>query len=482
MLTEALVRLAADTQSGPPTGGRMAQRLVDLARSRYLRWTWPLAIVLLLLAGSSGCEGEFQQALPPATQAPAPASSPVPTLPVQTSGGEVRSDRQRNDSPRASAGDLKALVQGNNTFAFELYRELSDGQGNLFFSPFSISQALAMTLAGARGETERQMTNTLHYELPQSALHPSFNALDRELASRGRGLQVEGNQFFELNIANAIWGQQGYEFLPEFLDVLAENYGAGLRPVDFAGAPEESRVKINDWVSSETQDKIINLLQPGAVNRRTRLVLTNAIYFHASWQWPFDKRLTRELPFHLAEGGMVEVPMMTETSGKFYGYVKGNGYQAVDVPYSSGEMSMTILLPDEGTFGEFEDSLNAQVLDRIVDDIEIGHITLTMPLFELESEFSLDQTLSEMGMPDAFGAEADFSGMTGTRELWVSKVVHKAFVSVDEEGTEAAAATAVVVLESEPTLVTVDRPFIFLIRDRATGAVLFLGRVMNPKP
>ena len=459
----------------------MVRRLVDLTRSRYLRWIWPLAIALLLLAGSSGCEGESKQAVPTATQAPSPASSPVPTLPVQASGGEVRSDRERNDSPRAPARDLKALAQGNNTFALDLYRELSHGQGNLFYSPFSISQALAMAFAGARGETERQMANTLHYELPQSALHPSFNALDRELASRGRDLQVEENQFFELNIANAMWGQQGYEFLPDFLDVLAENYGAGLRPVDFAGAPEESRVKINDWISEETQDKIRDLLPFGAVDRLTRLVLTNAIYFNASWQWPFDKRLTRELPFHLAGGGMVEVPMMTETSRDFYGYVKGNGYQAVDVPYSSGEMSMTILLPDQGTFGEFEDSLNAQVLDRIFDDIEIGNITLTMPLFELESEFSLDQTLADMGMPDAFGAGADLSGMTGTRELWISEVVHKAFVSVDEEGTEAAASTAAVFLESEPLMVTVDRPFIFLIRDRDTGTVLFLGRVMNPK-
>ena len=200
-----------------------------------------MAIALLLLAGSSGCEGESQQALSPAMQTPSPESSLVPTLPVQTAGREVRSDRQRNDSPRASAGDLKALVQGNNTFALNLYGTLSNGEGNLFFSPFSISQALAMTLAGARGETERQMTNTLHYELPQSRLHPSFNALDRELASRGRGLQVEENQFFELNIANAMWGQQDYEFLPEFLDVLAENYGAGLRPLDFAGAPGGSQ-------------------------------------------------------------------------------------------------------------------------------------------------------------------------------------------------------------------------------------------------
>ena len=439
-----------------------------------------MAIALLLLAGSSGCEGESQQAVPPATQALSPASSPVPTLPVQTTGREVRSDRERNDSPRASARDLKELVQGNNAFAIDLYRELSNGQGNLFYSPFSISQVLAMAFAGARGETELQMMNILHYELPQSALHPSFNALDREFASRGQGLQFEENQFFELTIASAMWGQQGYEFLPDFLDVLAENYGAGLRLQDFAGAPEESRVRINDWVSSETQDKIRDLLPPGVVNSLTRLVLTNAIYFNASWLWPFDKQLTHERPFHLVGGGMVEVPMMAETSRKFYGFAQGEGYQAVHVPYSLGEISMTILLPDEGTFGEFEDSLNAQVLDRIFDEIEIGNITLTMPLFELESEFGLDQTLAGMGMPNAFGAGADFSGMTGTKALWISEVVHKAFVSVDEEGTEAAAATAVVFLESEPLLVTVDRPFIFLIRDRATGTILFVGRVMNP--
>ena len=458
----------------------MPRRLVHLTQSSHLRWTWLLAIAILLLAGPSGCEGESQQAAPAATQAPSTASSPGPALRAQTTDQEVRSNRERNDSPRASARDLKTLAQGNNAFVLDLYRELSKAQGNIFLSPFSISQVLAMAFAGARGETELQMANTLHYELPQSALHPSFNALDRELASRGRDLQAEENQFFELNIANAIWGQQGYEFLPDFLDMLAEDYGAGLRPLDFADAPEESRVKINDWVSEETHDKITDLLPPGAVNRLTRLVLTNAIYFNASWQWPFDKGLTRELPFHLAGGGMVEAPMMTETSRDFYGYVRGNGYQAVDVPYSSGEMSMTILLPDQGTFREFEDSLNAQVLDRIFDGLEIGNITLTMPLFELESEFSLNQTLAEMGMPDAFGAGADFSGMTGNRELWISEAVHKAFVSVDEKGTEAAASTVVVVRESEPLQVTVNRPFIFFIRDRATGTILFAGRVMNP--
>ena len=464
----------------------MVRRFAAASWSKTLRWVWTLAIALLLLAGCPGCEGESQQAVSPATQALSPASPLVPTLPVQTTGREVRSDRERNDSPRASAHDLKELVQGNNAFAIDLYRELSNGQGNLFYSPFSISQVLAMAFAGARNETERQMMTTLHYELPQGRLHPSFNALDLELASRGKGLEGEENQLFQLNISNAIWGQQGYEFLPDFLGVLAEHYGAGLRPLDFAGAPEESRVKINDWVSDETEGKIEDLLPLGTIDSFTRLVLTNAIYFNASWYWPFDQRLTQERPFHLAGGGRVEVPMMAETSKSFYGHAKGKGYQAVDVPYFRREMSMTILLPDAGTFREFEDSLNAEVVSRILDDIEIEYVTLTMPLFEFESEFSLGETLDGLGMPDAFGPSADFSGMTGNRELSISKVVHKAFVSVDETGTEAAAATGVIATVSRPSKdpipVTVDRPFIFLIRDTATGTVLFLGRVMNPKP
>ena len=311
----------------------MARSFASTTGSRILQGTWPLAVVLLLLTVIAGCTGASQTANPPTTRTPTPATSPAAILPTPTTernpgptdGGtaslqatkptpaleipsptpakEVRSERERNGSPQASAWELRTLAQGNNTFAFDLYRALSDGEGNLFFSPFSISQALAMTLAGAKDETERQMMNTLHYELPQARLHPSFNALDRELASRGRSLQGEESQFFQLNIANAIWGQHGYEFLPDFLAVLAENYGAGLRPLDFARTPEESKVKINDWVSEETQHKIRDLLPPETVDSFTRLVLTNAIYFNASWTWPFDKGLTRERPFHLAEGG-----------------------------------------------------------------------------------------------------------------------------------------------------------------------------------
>ena len=295
----------------------------------------------------------------------------------------------------------------------------------------------------------------------------------------------EAGQYFRLNIANAVWGQEGYHFLPDFLDVLAEHYGAGMMPTDFTGAPDESRIRINNWVAEETSGKVKDLLPPGIIERSTRLVLTNAIYFNASWLWPFSPKDTEMRPFHLSGGDTVSVPMMTETAKDFYGYARGDGYQAVDLPYSWGDLSMTILLPDEGRLEEFEGSLDSEMLDRITDEIDIEYITITMPLFEFESEFDLSDTLAGMGMPDPFGAEADFSGMTGSRDLWIRAVVHKAFVSVDEKGTEAAA-TGVVTLESgvskEPIAVTVDWPFVFLIRDTGTGSVLFLGRVSNPHP
>ena len=456
-----------------------------------LRGIWLAVAALVVLTAISGCGAETPAAVPPATLAPTSAALTNLAPPAPTAVDVLRSDRNRS-APAVGAADLDELVRGNNAFAFDLYRTLSDGEGNLFFSPFSISQALAMTSAGARGETLRQMEATLHHRVVQSSLHPAFNALDRILASRGQepggtpNDAGEDSQYFRLNIANAVWGQDGYHFLPDFLDLLAEHYGAGMMVVDFVGAPGESRVRINDWVAEETEGKVKDLLAPGVINRSTRLVLTSAIYFNASWLWQFNPRDTEVRPFHLAGGGTVTVPMMTETTKEFYGYARGDGYQAVDVPYSWGELSMTILLPDQGELEEFEGSLDSEMLNRIVDDIEIDYITLTMPLFEFESEFSLGDTLAGMGMPDAFDGGADFSGMTGSRDLWISGVVHKAFVSVDEEGTEAAAATGVAMAMSgpskEPIEVTVDRPFIFLIRDTGTGTVLFLGRVTNPDP
>ncbi|HEY55224.1 MAG TPA: serpin family protein [Dehalococcoidia bacterium] len=402
---------------------------------------------------------------------------------AQPVAGEViQSDKERETSPDVSGADLATLVEGNSAFAFNLYQALRGEEGNLFYSPHSLSLALAMTYAGARGETEQQMADTLGFILPQNQLHPAFNSLDLELARRGEGAQGNDGEGFRLNIVNAIWGQKDYEFLSEFLDLLAENYGAGLRVLDFISQPEQSRITINNWVSDQTEGRIEDLIPQGLIDALTRLVLTNAIYFNASWQYPFPEDMTENGPFFLLDGGEVTVPMMRQAES--FGYAEGSGYQAVELLYDGGELSMVILLPQAGDFEAFEESLDAQQVAEIIGNLELRQVALAMPKFEFESEFSLGQTLSAMGMPIAFSSAADFSGMTGNRELFIAEVVHKAFVSVDEAGTEAAAASAVVMPLSippeTPVEVTIDRPFIFLIQDIETGAILFVGRVVNP--
>ena len=440
-------------------------------------------LLIILMAAAAGCDDAGSQTAPGAT----PTATPEPTPAVPTGAAELRSRKDRSD-PSATDGELADLVSGNSAFAFDLYRALGAKEGNLFYSPYSISLALAMTYAGARGETESQMADTLHYRLAQDRLHPAFNALDLELASRGGGARGKAGQGFRLNIANAVWGQEGHDFVAPFLDLLAENYGGGVRPMDFRQAPEESRVTINDWVAERTEDRVKDLIPRGVIDSLTRLVLTNAIYFNAAWLHPFEESSTRPRPFHLLDASSINVPMMRTTAE--FGYAKGDGYQAVDLPYHGHDLSMTILLPDRGRFREFEESLDAALVSRIVEEIKDRRVELTMPIFEFESQFRMTDTLKGMGMPRAFDRQkSNFSGMDGRSCLagehpclHVKDVIHKAFVSVDEEGTEAAAATAVEVgPESLPPPaeigVTVDRPFILLIRDRATGAILFVGRV-----
>jgi serpin B len=402
----------------------------------------------------------------------------------RAAGGEVlQSEKPRDTAPEVSASDLTSLVAGNSAFAFDLYQQLKDKEGNLFYSPYSISLALAMTYGGARTETEEQMADALRFSLPQNRLHPAFNALALALDSRGEGAQGKDGEGFRLNIVNAIWGQQDYPFLGDFLDLLAVNYGAGLRVLDFIGATEESRVTINDWVSDQTEGRIKDLIPAGAITTITRLVLTNAIYFNAAWEYPFEKDMTEDGIFYRLDGSEVTVPMMSQK--ETFGYGEGDGYQAVELPYDGNELSMVILLPASGRFGAFEEALDAAQVDGIIGGMEHRQVILTMPKFEFDSSFSLKEALSAMGMPLAFSEMADFSGMTGNRDLFIMDVVHKAFVSVDEEGTEAAAATAVIMGEtamppSEAVEVTIDRPFIFLIRDIETGAILFVGRTLDP--
>ncbi len=397
----------------------------------------------------------------------------------------VQSDKNRITSPVVIKTDLEILSDGNNTFAVDLYRALKDTTGNLFYSPYSISSALAMTYAGARGETEKQMGDTLHFTLLhlQERLHPAFNSVSLALASRGQESAVQDKKGFILKNANALWGQTDYKFVPAFLDILAENYGAGIRTLDFLHAAEDSRLTINKWVSEQTENRIQDLLPKGSIDSLTRLVLTNAVYFKASWFYQFDENNTSNGQFNLLDNNQVTVPMMKQT--ETFSYTDGNGYQAIELLYRGMKLSMVILLPEKGQFEKFENSLEYPQLQNIISDLNNQKVILTMPKFKFTSEFKLKQTLTDMGMPLAFSSGADFSGMIEEgEENWISDVIHKAFVAVNEEGTEAAAATGVMIVgaaaPAKPIEFTMDRPFIFLIRDIETNTTLFMGRVLNP--
>lgn len=330
------------------------------------------------------------------------------------SGEVLKSEKPRITSPMVNSADLATLVDGNSTFAFSLYQALKNGEGNLFYSPYSISLALAMTYSGARGETAQQMANALRFTLPQNNLHPAFNSLDMELARRGEGAKGKDEKGFRLNIVNAIWGQKGYTFLTDFLDILGQNYGAGLRTLDFKNASEDSRLIINKWVSDQTENRIKDLIAQGAINAATRLVLTNAIYFNAAWQYPFKEDSTNKNgTFNLLDGNKVMVPMMKETES--LSYAEGTGYQAVELPYDGRQLSMIILSPQQKDFKTFENSLSYTQVASIIKDLKPRLVALSMPRFEYDSSFGLNKTLAGMGMPIAFTEDADFSGMTGKK-------------------------------------------------------------------
>jgi serpin B len=397
--------------------------------------------------------------------------------------GIAQSNISRETSPSVPKSDVQSLVSGNNTFALDLYQSLAKQNGNLIYSPFSISLALAMTYAGARGETESQMTDTLHFTLGQNSTHPAFNAIDLKLAQSAESMK--NNQVaMQLNIANAVWAEQTYPFQQDFLDTIALNYGAGIRLADFVNQYEPTRKEINSWVEDQTNEKIKNLLAKGTLNSATRMVLVNAIYFKADWWTTFDPGKTYDAPFHLLDGSEAQVKMMSNDLNGIP-YTSADGYQAVELPYAGGTAAMDILIPDEGKFPEFESSLNTDKLSEILKAMQPASVQLGLPKFKFSNEFSLPDQLSALGMTDAFDPNlADFSGMTGNRDLFISDVVHKAFVAVDEKGTEAAAATAAIMqLAMAPVsqiMLTIDRPFIFVIRDTVSGQILFMGRVVNP--
>ena len=379
----------------------------------------------------------------------------------------------------SQAGDEKALAGGNNEFAIELYKVLSKNSGNLFFSPSSISTALAMTYAGARKKTAEEMARVLHFTLKGAALHQAFGAMIKKMNEAGQ----KGT--YSLSIANRLWGQKGCAFLPEFVNEKKTYYNAPIELLDFAGGTEKSRLTINGWVEKMTSGKIQDLLQAGIITRDTRLVLTNAIYFRANWEKEFKKDMTAKEPFFVSAQDKREVDMMHKQGEKLR-YAKTEDAALLELPYKGSELSMVVLLPDKiDGLRKLEDSLTTEKLDTMLQSLSRHGISVSFPRFKTSAELVLNETLSALGMKDAFNSGvADFSGMTGDKTLAISTVVHKAFVAVDEEGTEAAAATAVVMYRGgacpENIPFRVDHPFIFLIRDNHTGSILFMGRIVDP--
>jgi serpin B len=422
-----------------------------------------LAVTIVL---ATGCSVQVDVKKP----RPSVVTKPVPAAPAKLLPPLVRAP--------ATKADVASVAEGNNAFAFDLYAKLKTEEGNLIFSPYSISTALAMTYAGARGETAAEMKKTLRFALSQEKLHPAMADLVDDLNARG------GKDAYELVVANRLWGQAGYSFLAPFIALNRTYYGAGLEQVNFKTATEAARKTINTWVEDKTRDKIQELLKPGILTDLTRLVLTNAIYFKGNWASQFKKERTADAPFHVTPDKSVDVPTMRQTAK--FGYTETQDMQVLEMPYIGDDLSMTILLPKKADgLGKVEASLSAATLKTWVARLRKQKVGVFLPRFKMEFSVGLVDTLEAMGMPRAFDpSRADFSGMDGTRALSITAVIHKAFVDVNEEGTEAAAATAVVMglrsAPSRPIIFNADRPFIFLIRDRVTGSVLFIGRVTDP--
>ncbi len=376
------------------------------------------------------------------------------------------------------AGAEDSVVPGNTAFALDLYAQLRAGEGNLFCSPYSVSTALAMTYGGARGETEQQMARVLHFGPGQERLHPAFAALAAGL----KAVQETGK--VKLSVANALWPQQDYRFLPAYLELCKTHYGTTVTPLDYVRAAEPARQTINTWVEAQTNRKLTNLIQPGILDALTRLVLVNAIYFKGDWASPFKADLTRPAPFRVSAAKSVEAPLMCQQ--REFGYSETDTHQVLAMPYAGGALSMLVLLPrGNGGVSALESALTAEILADLIGGLRRREVQVFLPKFKLTAQFSLGGKLAALGMPDAFApGKADFSGMDGSRELFIGAVIHKAFVEVNEEGTEAAAATAVVMkLRSMPRPVPVfraDHPFLFLIRENSSGSILFLGRLADP--
>ncbi len=381
-------------------------------------------------------------------------------------------------SKGAQSKGVEAIVKSNNQFALDLYAQLQKNEGNLFFSPSSISMALAMTYAGAEGQTAKEIATTLRFTLPQEEVHSAF-------ASLLAGLNAPERSAYQLRIANRLWGQTGYGFLPAYVAVTGNKYNAELAQLDFRSEADQSRRKINSWVEMQTDGKIKDLLPSGAVNSLTRLVLTNAIYFKGKWEHQFDENATKNAPFTLTSGQTIKTPLMSQK--KTFKYGEAADLQLLEMSYQGDDLAMLILLPKkiDGLSG-LERQLSHETLQKWSSGMRKQEVLTSIPKFRMTEQLMLNSLLSDLGMPSAFvPGQANFAKMNGRKDLFLNSAVHKAFVEVNEEGTEAAAATGLVVgitsVPPKPVLFRADHPFVFMIKDQRTGVILFMGRVENPQ-
>jgi serpin B len=370
--------------------------------------------------------------------------------------------------------DVQSLVESNNSFAFDLYSKFSESEGNLCISPFSIYTALAMTFAGARSSTEKQMKDVMHTSLTQDEFHKGFSQLLEQISKLGQEKNIE------LLLANSIYPHDKYVFLEAFITNLKKDYKTEITPIDYS-KPETARKTINQWVDEKTQEHIPELISAGILNQLTRLVLVNAIYFKGFWEKQFDRHNTAESPFWILPDHSVPVPMMHQKAG--FRYIENKQVQILDLPYQGKNFSLVIVLPKDG-LSNIERSFTSDHVSKWMTGLHHETVDVRLPLFNIKSSFALNDTLISMGMPDAFDMDkADFSGMDGTRDLYISDTLHQANIEVNEEGATATAATAVVIAVRgmpQEYQFHANHPFIFLLRENTTGSILFIGRIQNP--
>lgn len=383
---------------------------------------------------------------------------------------------EKKEEQGSTAESVAQTVSDSNSFAFDLYSNLKEKeQGNIFFSPYSVSSAFTMVYEGARTKTAEEIQQVFSFEKDDDLRRSSFAALYNEINEAGKS--------YKLNTANALWVQQDFKILNEYLNVLDKYYGGKATNVDFVGKTEQARQTINGWVEEKTNNKIKDLFPQGSLNSLTRLVLTNAVYFKATWLKQFETKATRNEPFWTNPENSVQTPMMSISDD--FNYTETEDLQVLEMLYDGEDLSMLILLPKENNIETLEEQLSLANIEQWKRSLAEKEVEVFIPKFTFTTKYSLNNNLAEMGMPSAFSpGEADLSGIDGARRLFIQQVIHQAFVDVNEEGTEAAAATGIIMaptaISPAKTVFRADHPFIFLIQDRASGNILFMGRVANP--